>query len=341
MIRTSSATVVVGIDNGGTTNNATVLSGTDGFLVDRLVELPSRVQEGPQIAVQALVDAFHNILDVTGVARDAIAAVGLDTPGPASATGVISSRGSTNFAHPEWRNFDVRRALELQLQIPVVYTNDANAAGLYAHHAFYGAEADEHSSAALIVGTGLGGAVVEAGHVLAGRSGMAGEFGHIPVPLDGMLGEAQPVPVCNCGLAGDAESFASLTGIAKSLLPYWLTRFPGHPLVGMEIAQAAKEVRGLAEAGDPLALKVFEQQAMALGRVFHIVSNVTDPDTFFVGGGVVETAPHFRDWFLQKVREHTSLRDEQAQRAQFALVPDLDMAGARGSAIAALDHATR
>jgi hypothetical protein len=35
------------------------------------------------------------------------------------------------------------------------------------------------------------------------------------------------------------------------------------------------------------------------------------------------------------VREHTSLRDEQAQVATFALVPDLDMAGARGSAIAA------
>ena len=30
--------VVVGIDNGGTSNNATVLDPTQGFLVDRLVE---------------------------------------------------------------------------------------------------------------------------------------------------------------------------------------------------------------------------------------------------------------------------------------------------------------
>ena len=30
------------------------------------------------------------------------------------------------------------------------------------------------------------------------------------------------------------------------------------------------------------------------------------------------------------------MRDEQAQAAEFALVPDLDQAGARGSAIAAL-----
>jgi hypothetical protein len=37
------------------------------------------------------------------------------------------------------------------------------------------------------------------------------------------------------------------------------------------------------------------------------------------------------------VRENTLLRDEQARVARFALVPDLDMAGARGAAIAALE----
>ena len=50
---------------------------------------------------------------------------------------------------------------------------------------------------------------------------------------------------------------------------------------------------------------------------------------------MVEVEPHFRDWFLGKVREHTILRDEQSQAASIMLVPDRDMAGARGSAIAA------
>jgi hypothetical protein len=36
------------------------------------------------------------------------------------------------------------------------------------------------------------------------------------------------------------------------------------------------------------------------------------------------------------VREHTLLRAEQAAVAAFALVPELDMAGARGAAIAAM-----
>jgi hypothetical protein len=55
-----------------------------------------------------------------------------------------------------------------------------------------------------------------------------------------------------------------------------------------------------------------------------------------VGGGVVEAAPQFRDWFLDQVRQATDLRAEQAAVAEFALVPDRDMAGARGSALAAL-----
>jgi len=76
---------------------------------------------------------------------------------------------------------------------------------------------------------------------------------------------------------------------------------------------------------------------MALGRLFTIAANFTDPHAYFVGGGVVEAAPHFRDRFLDKVREHTRLRDEQAAVATFAIVRDLDMAGARGSAIAARD----
>jgi predicted NBD/HSP70 family sugar kinase len=306
------------------------------FLVDELIETPSRVQEGPAVAVQALVEAFDNVLAVTGTPRSTVGAIGFDSPGPSSATGVISSRGSTNFGHPGWRNFDFRTALEEQLGLPVVYNNDTNAAALYAHDVHFGPDASQRSSVAMIVGTGLGGGIVEEGAVLRGTSGMAGELGHVLIQLDGLLEPGQPVPSCNCGQRGDAESFASLTGIMTNLLPYWLTRYPGHPLHELPIDKAARAVRGYAETGDELALKIFEQQAIAIGRVFSIAANFTDPDAYFVGGGVVEAEPHFREWFLAKVREHTKLREEQAQRAHIAVVPDLDMAGARGAALGAL-----
>jgi glucokinase len=178
--------------------------------------------------------------------------------------------------------------------------------------------------------------VIEHGRVVTGAAGQAGELGHVHIPMEGLLAPDQPAPRCNCGFISDAESVASLTGIVNNLLPYWLTHHPDHELGGLPIAEAAALVRGYAEKGDPLALKVFEQQAMALGRLFTIAANVTDPHAYFVGGGVVEAAAHFRDWFLARVREHTVLREEQAQAASFALVPDLDMAGARGAALAAL-----
>jgi predicted NBD/HSP70 family sugar kinase len=330
--------VVVGLDNGGTTNNATVLDAAGRFLVDKLVETPSRVREGPVVAVEALAESFEQILLLTGTAREAVLGVGLDTPGPASADGVISFRGAVNFAHPDWRGFDIRRAVEARIGLPVIYNNDANSASLYAHHAHFGADADRHSSVSLIVGTGLGGGVVEGGRVVRGAAGMAGELGHIRISTDGLLAPGQPVPNCNCGLPGDGESFASLSGIIANLLPYWLTQYPDHELAGVEsIRQAAKLVRGFGEASDPMARAIFRQQAIAIGRLFTIAANFTDPDIYFLGGGVVEAAPEFSAWFLGTVREHTDLREEQASIETFALVPDLDMAGARGSAIAAND----
>jgi glucokinase len=330
--------VVAGLDVGGTTINSTVLTSDGRFLVEEMAETASSVREGPDKTIEALARSFDEILDLTGTSRAAVRAVGLDTPGPVTAEGVICAMGATNFAGPEWRGFDIRRALEQRLECRVVFNNDANAAALYAHHRHFGtARAQDRSSVSIIVGTGLGGGIVEAGQVVRGAAGMAGELGHIWIPLDGLLALDQPLPVCNCGLAGDAESIASLTGIQKNLLPYWLSQFPGHPLSDEPVEVAAKLVRKYGEAGDPLALKIFDQQAIAIGRLLTIAANFIDPHAYLLGGGVVEAAPHFREWFLGQVRAHTVLRQEQAHVAKIALVPDLDMAGARGSAIAALD----
>jgi glucokinase len=337
-IRTPASWVVVGLDNGGTCNNATVLDATGQFLVDQLVENPSLVLEGPESAVEQLAQAFENILEITSTPLTLVRAVGLDTPGPASATGVISSKGATNFNQRSWHGFDIRGALETRLGLPVIYNNDANAAALYAHHRHFGPAAMSRSSVAAIVGTGLGGGVVERGKVVSGAAGMAGELGHVQIPLHGVLEADQPVPLCNCGFEGDVESISSLTGIKNNLLPYWLSKFPDHPLAAEPIGRAAKLLRGLGEKEDPLALAVFGQQAKAIGKLFTIAANFTDPDAYLLGGGVVEAAPRFRQWFLNAVRDHTQLREEQQAAASFALVADLDMAGARGAAVAALER---
>src|ERR1700759_1043601 len=299
--------IVVGVDNGGTANNGTALDAEGNFLIDHMAEIPSYVRAGPDKAVQALVDSVGHVLGLLDRPRSAVRAVGLDTPGPASATGVLSSRGATNFANPEWWGFDIRGALEEQLGLPVIYNNDGSAAALYAHRPRYGDESDQHSSVSAIVGTGLGGGVVESGRVVGGAAGMAGGLGDLPAPVEGLLEAGRARPECNCGQACDVESVVSLTGIQKTLLPYWLTRYEGHDLGrDVSLSNASKLVRGYGEGGDEMALKIFGQQAMALGRLFTLASNFTDPDIYFVGGGVVEAAPHFRDWFLSRVGPHAA-----------------------------------
>src|SRR3954449_12310200 len=96
----TSRELVVGLDNGGTTNNVTVLDlATGTFLIQGLFELPSEVRLGPDVAIDALVRAVTAALEHVDGSADQVVAIGLDSPGPASASGVISSRGSTNFVH--------------------------------------------------------------------------------------------------------------------------------------------------------------------------------------------------------------------------------------------------
>ena len=240
----------------------------------------------------------------------AVRAVGLDTPGPASAEGVISSRGATNFSLPEWWGFDVRAALEIPARDPgrVHATTETPPRCMPTTRTSASASL-RRSSVSAIVGTGLGGGVIEWGAVVRGAAGMAGELGHVHIPMHGLLAEGQPLPKCNCGFSGDVESVASLTGDPPqpaALLADPVSR--SRTWRRLPIDQAARELRTYGERGDEMARKVFEQQAMAIGRLFTIAANFTDPNAYFVGGGVVEAAPEFRDWYLSVVRTNTLLR---------------------------------
>ena len=112
--------VVVGIDVGGTSDNVTVLTRDRTFLIEQLLEVPSRVLDGPAGALVALRQAYELGLRSADRSQDDVIAVGLDTPGRASATGVLSAKGSTNFSASEWWGFDIRSALEAEIGRPVV-----------------------------------------------------------------------------------------------------------------------------------------------------------------------------------------------------------------------------
>src|SRR5579885_3157940 len=103
--------IVAGVGLGGTAINYALVSVDEEFLIDGLCEHPSRVTEGPEVCMRQIEDGLHRAVERAGVDYSDLIVVGLDTPGPASAEGVLSARGSTNFAHLRWVGFDIRGSL--------------------------------------------------------------------------------------------------------------------------------------------------------------------------------------------------------------------------------------
>lgn len=333
--------MVAGIDLGGNAINYTFLTGREQFLIEALCEHPARSKEGPEICLQQIIEGLELAAGKAGVKMADLAVVGLDTPGPASAAGVLSARGSTNFVHQNWAGFDIRENLEKRLAKPVVYVNDGNAGALWGHFVLFGA-ATRATSISAIIGTGLGGGIIIDGNVIQGRKGFGGELGHVLIPYQSIPTISAVKPLCNCGRLGDLESLCSLTAIETCLLPFFIAQHPGHELGNLgDLRQAAKLVRGLAEKGDPLCREIFRVQAHALGLFFDAMVNTFDPDALIVGGGALETKEEFQRWFLDEIRAGMpSQREEQAD-IPICVMPNGDTASARGAAIEALKFARK
>ncbi len=330
--------VVAGVDLGATAINYTLVDQQEQFLIGDLCEHPALTGEGPGVCLRQIAEGLEIAAKRAGVFPPDIVAVGLDTPGPASAAGQLSAQGSTNFQHPQWAGFDIREGLARMLEKPVSYLNDGNAAALWGHYTIFGANSRE-TSVSIIIGTGLGAGIIFDGSVVKGKNGFGGELGHVLIPYPRIAGTSGMQPECNCGRTGDLESVCSLTAIEKTLLPYLLPRYPGHDLEKLDRHQAAKLVRDLADNGDPMCREIFRIQAHALGLFFDQVVNAFDPDALVVGGGALETSQKFQNWFLEQVRLAMPPQRPEQAGIPIYMMPNGDTAGARGAAIEALKAA--
>jgi predicted NBD/HSP70 family sugar kinase len=328
--------VVAGVDLGGTAVNYTLVNREEQFLIDGLCEHPALSRQGPEVCLRQIEDGLRFAAEKTNVRVSEIVAVGLDTPGPASAAGLLSAKGSTNFVHPNWAGFDIREALAQRLGKPVSYLNDGNAGALWGHFTIFGAHGNE-TSVSVVIGTGLGGGVILDGNVVKGRKGFGGELGHVLIPYQSLAGVSGLRPQCNCGRIGDLESLCSLTAIENSLLPFFLARYPGHELGKLgDLHRAAKLVRGLADKGDALCREIFRVQAHALGLFLDEMVNTFDPDALIVGGGALETSAEFQKWFIEEIRAGMPTQREEQADIPIYVMPNGDTAGARGAALEAL-----
>ena len=290
----SETSYYAGLDIGGTTVKA-VLVNHRAIQAGPLAEVRSMVKNGYEATFGQLDQALDLLAKGAGIERSAIAGIGLDVPAPSS-DGVIWGKANLG---DDWVGTDIRGKLSARTGIPVYMTNDGNAAAIGEY-----ALRRKHVGSLLLVapGTGLGGGfVLPGGHGFEGANGMALEVGHISVPFretDGNL------PKCSCGLLGCAEAWVSLVALRRRVaIELANPSAADHPLNAGEtpIEEKAFQLRGYAEKGDPLAVKIFREQGFILGYAIADMVRMFDPGLVVIGGGLAETS--FRDQYMEWIQE--------------------------------------
>ena len=247
---------VVGIDIGGTKIAALLVSGDGTVLARGSVAAPAALGGGAM--AEAAADLATALATEAGVS---LAAAGV------GAAGVIDHESGTIRAASAmfvgWAGFPLADELEARLRVPVRVENDVNAFLLGEAAA---AGRDDRDVLGVMLGTGVGGALLIDGELHHGPHGAAGEIGHTPGYSD---------LVCTCGQIGHLETLASGTSIAL--------RYQERTGFG---ARDARAVADRARDGDADAVAVFDAAGRAVALACASAATILDLPCAIVGGGV-------------------------------------------------------
>ena len=258
----------IGVDVGGTKIEAIALDREGRELARRRVATPAHDYAKTIDAVRALVVGLEREL---GAGR---ARVGVGMPGAISSlTGLVKNANSTPLNGRPLVE-DLARALGREIRV----ANDANCFAL--SEASDGAGAGRRLVFGVILGTGVGGGIVEDGRLWVGPNAIAGEWGHNEMPSRTEAG--LPDTLCYCGRRRCIETFVSGPALAAD----HRRRAPEAPP-----SLDAAGIAALADTGDVAAratmARFYERLAAALATVI----NVVDPDVVVLGGGLSNLAP--------------------------------------------------
>ncbi|MCC2592014.1 ROK family protein [Tessaracoccus sp. OS52] len=247
--------LVAGVDIGGTKVGAVAVT-SDGVVLASRTAVAARGGSAVLAQVSTLVAQLESDTAAPVVAVGVGAAGVID-----SANGLVLAASET---FQDWTGRAIGEELQQSLARPVKVANDVNAFLL--GELRWGALVGVRSALGIMLGTGVGGAIVLDGIVLEGSHGGAGEIGHTP---------SYSSHRCTCGGTGHLETMAS----GRSLGLRYSERAGGAPPTGREVAQ-------LARTGDPTALLVFEEAGLALANAILSASTLLDVGHVVVGGGV-------------------------------------------------------
>lgn len=264
-------TLRIGVDIGGTKTSAAVVD-DDGRIVRR-ARRDTPAQDVEAIAA-SVVEVVRELIDADD---DPLATVGV------ACAGFVDAAGETVLFAPNlaWRDTPLQAVLQEQLGVPVVLENDANAAAWGEFR--YGPARDVDDMLLITVGTGVGGGVINDGHLLRGAHGVAAEVGHLRVVPGGIR--------CGCGNRGCWEMYASGTALEREARELVRAESP-HAARLTELCGGDPErlrgrmVTAAAEEGDRAALELLEELGTWLGEGIASLVAVLDPALVVVGGGL-------------------------------------------------------
>ena len=251
----------IGVDVGGTKIEAIAIDAAGREQARRRIASPSSDYGRIVDAVRGLVVDLEAELGRT-------ARVGIGMPGAVSrATGLIKNANSTQLNGRPFVD-DLAHALGREVRVE----NDANCFAL--SEATDGAGAGHRLVFGVILGTGVGGGIVDGGRLWVGPNAIAGEWGHNEMPT---RTEADlPDTACYCGRPRCIETYLSGPGLAAD-----------HARVAKDGAPLdADRIAARAHAGDPAAQATMARYCNRLASALAGVVNVVDPDVIVLGGGL-------------------------------------------------------
>ncbi len=177
----------------------------------------------------------------------------------------------------KWGYVNVIEIIKQYYDVPAAITNDANASAI--GEMLFGAAKGMKDFIVITLGTGLGSGVVVDGKLVYGSDGFAGEIGHTIYDPNGRQ--------CGCGRKGCLETYASATGIKRTVMELLANLNLESTLRNVSYNDLdSKLIYSAALAGDKLALEAFEFTGKVLGLKLADAVAVTSPEAIILFGGL-------------------------------------------------------
>jgi len=275
--------IVAGVDIGGTNTRFGLVDETGKVLS----ESDFRTTDYPKIEgfVATLVAGIKKL--VAAKKEYQLAGIGIGAPDANYHRGTIEH--APNLA---WKGIvPLADLIKKKINIPVVVTNDANAAAM--GEMIFGGAKKMKDFIVLTLGTGLGSGIVIDGKMVYGHTGFAGELGHMTVVPGGRE--------CGCGRKGCFEAYASATGLVKTVIELMSLMRDESPLRNIPVSKlTSKKIAEAAAKKDPIAVKAMNDTAEILG--FGIINAVvfSSPEAIFLFGGLANAG----DMLLNPVKKY-------------------------------------